>query len=108
MATGAIEVSGDVAAAGSALAGLILVYLGAVVASFATFAPAEKRAVAGHHQGRAWFALVGLVLCLASVGLSLFAKWLDIPCMAVTGLSVLVLGLVWVIATAVLAVREIK
>jgi hypothetical protein len=103
----ALEVAGDVAAAGAALAGLILVYLGAVVASYASFDATAQKTVRARHQGRAWFAFAGLTLCLLSVSLALFAKWLAIGCMAVAALIILALALAWVLATAVLTIREI-
>jgi len=105
---GAIEVSGDIAAAAGALAGLILVYLGTVIASFSSFEPTERRTVKARHLGRAWFAFVGLILCLVAVALALLAKWLGIGCMSVGALFILLLALVWVAATAAMTVREIR
>ncbi len=104
----AIAIAGDIAAAGGALAGLILVYLGSVTASFASFQPAERRAVLAAHQRRVWLAFVGFVLFLIAVALALFAKWLAIPCMAVTALMILSVGMIGLIAAAVLTVMEIK
>ncbi len=104
----AIEVAGDVAAAGSALAGLILVYMGAVAASFDSFEPQERKTVGPRHRGRAWFAFVGLILCLGSVGLALFAKWLAIECMAASALFILAIALAWVVGTALMTVRDMK
>lgn len=103
-----IEVAADVVAAGSALAGLILVYLGSVSASFASFDAAARRSVLPTHQRRVWFSFVGIVFCLWSVGLAIFGKWLDIPCMIVAAIVLLSAGLVWVLAVALLAVLEIK
>ena len=104
----AIEVAGDVAAAGSALAGLILVYLGTVLASYASFDARAQPVVRARHRTRAWFAFGGLAICLLSVGLALFAKWLDVNCMAISALLILALGLAWVLATAVLTILEIR
>ena len=103
-----LEVAGDVAAAGGALAGLILVYLGAVSASFASFDTAQQKAVRSRHQFRAWFGFAGLVLCLASVALALVAKWLAIPCMAVAAVVVLIIALAWVIGAGLMTVLEIR
>lgn len=104
----AIEVAGDIAAAGSALAGLILVYLGSITSSFASFQPAERRAVLASHQRRVWFAFAGFVLFLIAVALALFAKWLNMPCMAVAALMILLVGMIGLVIAAVLTVMEIK
>jgi hypothetical protein len=104
----AIGVAGDIAATGGALAGLILVYLGSITASFATFQPAERRTVLASHQRRVWFAFVGFVLFLIAVALALFGKWLAIPCMVVSALMVLSIGMIGLIVAAVLTVMEIK
>ena len=105
---GPIEVSGDVSAAASALAGLILVYLGAVIGNFSGFDAPERGAVKARYQWRAWFAFVGLILCLVAVALGLVAKWLGIAGLAVGALFTLLLALVWIGAIAVIAIREMR
>lgn len=107
MARGA-EVAGDIVAAGSAVAGLVLVYIGSLSAGFSAFQPQERRAVTPSYQRRAWFAFVGFALILVAVTLALIGKWLDIDCMAVSALWLLVVGLAWVLVTGVLTVMEIK
>ena len=102
------ETAGDIVAASSAIAGLILVYIGAISSSFASFQAQERRTVVGSHQRRAWFAFVGLVLLLLSVSLALCGKWLDVQCLTLAALVLLFVGLLWVIATAVLSVMEIR
>ena len=104
----AVEIAGDIVAAGAAVSGLILVYIGGLSASFATFQPQEKKSVRDSFLRRAWFAFVGLVLFLLAVTLALFGKWLSIPCMVVASLILLIVAFVWVLATAVLTVLEIK
>ncbi len=102
------DVAGDIVAAASAIAGLILVYIGALSASFSTFEPQERRTVRGGFQLRAWFAFVGLSISLLALSLALIGKWLNIPCMAIFSLATLIFALFWVLATAVLTVMEIK
>lgn len=104
----AAEIGGDIAAAGSAVAGLILVYIGALSASFGTYQPQEKRAVRPSFQRRAWFAFAGLVILILSVALALIGKWLAINCLVLGALTLLGIGLAWVIVTAALTVMEIK
>lgn len=103
-----LPIAGDVAAASGALAGLVLVYLASVTASFSGFQPAEKRSVLASHQKRVWFAFVGFALFLLCVCLALFGKWLAIPCMVIAALSLLVVAMAWLLATAILTVLEIK
>jgi hypothetical protein len=59
---GVLGLTGDVIAAGAALSGLILVYLGSVAAGYAGFDAAAQRTVRTSFQRRAWFAVVGVVL----------------------------------------------
>jgi len=68
------DVAGDVAAAGTALAGLILVYLGAVGVRYESLnarLKAEKRA---NLRAHAWLAFIGIVSALVAVFLALIAK----------------------------------
>jgi hypothetical protein len=104
----AVEVAGDIVAASSAIAGLILVYVGSLTASFGTYQPQERRTVLPSYRRRAWFAFIGLTLFLLSVALALGGKWLDLECMVVGSFWLLLTGLVWVGATAILSVLEIK
>lgn len=104
----ALAVSGEVAGAGAALAGLILVFLGAIANSFDSYERTAQTAVRGKYQRRAWFAFVGFVLCLLAVGFAIAAEWLSLPCAALVSVALLVLSLVWVLFIALAAVLEIK
>jgi uncharacterized membrane protein len=57
--------------AATALAGLILVFLGAISASFASYHKQEQAAVRARFQTRAWIAFVGFTLALLSAALAL-------------------------------------
>lgn len=105
---GALGVAGDVAAASVALAGLILVFLGAISTAFDSYQKTEQNAVRGKYQRRAWFAFIGFVLALISAGLAISGKWLGIQCAALGGVVVLFLSLFWVLMAALLLVMEIK
>lgn len=104
----AIEVAADVVVGGTALAGLLLVYLGTVTAGFATFDRAQQATVRGSFQLRAWFAFVGMVLAILSAMLALVGKWAHNHCMAAAALVVILVALLWGIAVAFLTAREIK
>src|SRR5256885_1638039 len=90
---GALSVAGDVAAASVALAGLILVYLGSISASFDSYEKREQVAVLGKYQRRAWFAFVGFVLSLIAAALAIVSKWQGIDCAALASIVILLLAL---------------
>jgi hypothetical protein len=60
----AISVAGDGAASATVLAGLILVFLGAIATSCDSYAKQEQGAIRGRYQRHAWFTFVGFVLAL--------------------------------------------
>lgn len=104
----AVSVAGEVASAGAALAGLILVFLGAIATGFDSFQKQEQNAVKARYQRRAWFAFVGFVLSLLAVALALGGKWLGSPCAALGAVVLLAVALGWVFVAALGIVREIK
>lgn len=104
----ALPVMGEVAGSAAALAGLILVFLGAVSTAFDGYQKQEQRAVVGRYQRQAWLAFAGFVFSLASTVLALAAKWLSSECGARAAITLLVLGLIGVLFSALSAVREIR
>jgi len=104
----AIGVAGEVLASAVALAGLILVFLGAVASSFGSYQKAEQATVRARYQLRAWFAFVGFTLALLSAILALIAKWLTNDCAALAAVALLAAALIWVLLAALLAVRDIR
>jgi hypothetical protein len=103
-----LEVAGDIAAAGGALAGLVLVFLAAVSTDFFSIPAENRHFVLGRYQVRAWFAFVGLALCLASVGMAIVAKRLGVTCLADTSIIALMVALAWVLAAGLMTVKGIK
>lgn len=104
----AVGVMGEVASAAASLAGLILVFIGALGASYGSYDRTAQKSVRGGFQRRAWIAFIGFLLCLSAVALALSAKWLSCQPVALAASGVLTLALAWVIYTALSAVREIK
>jgi hypothetical protein len=104
----ALSVAGDVAGSATALAGLILVFLGAISTSFDSYGKQEQGSVRSRYQQRGWFAFVGFALALASAFLALLAKWLSNECAAIASLVLLFVALIWVLFAALSSVREIK
>jgi uncharacterized membrane protein YdjX (TVP38/TMEM64 family) len=70
-----LELAADVVTGATALAGLILVYLGMVVSGFAGFQREQQATVRAAHQLRAWFAFVGMTLAIVAAVLALIGKW---------------------------------
>lgn len=59
---------------GTALAGLILVFLGQVVASFESFEAVDRSAVREKHQRRAWLGFSGFAAALLAAVTGLLAS----------------------------------
>jgi hypothetical protein len=104
----ATEIGGDVVAAGAAIGGLMLVYMGALSTSFSTYEPSEKRSAGPSFRRRIWFAFAGLAFNVLAIPFGLAAKALDCPCALWTSLALLALGLAWLIVVAILSALEIK
>lgn len=70
-----LEAASEVASAATALAGLILVYLGSVAAGFDSFRPEEKRANKPRYARRATWGFAGMLVSLLAALLAVAAKW---------------------------------
>jgi hypothetical protein len=105
----AIEVSGDVVAAATTLAGLVLIFLGATVSSYESY-DAIMRTVAlrNRFRYRAWFAFTGFALTLFAAFFALIGKWLHQEWSALAALALFAIALVWVLVAAILSVRDIR
>ncbi len=83
---------------GTALAGLILVFLGGVLSGYESYDAIAKQAVRPKYKRRAKVGLAGFVFALSSAILALVANWLlsswflpiSIACLAASFLLVLV------------------
>lgn len=99
-------VAGEVVTAGTALSGLILIYIGSIVTAFGAYAPAEQKSVRLRFAGRAWIAFVGFFLALLSAGLAVVGKWIGNPCISDVSVWVLIFAFGWAIFATVQAIRE--
>jgi hypothetical protein len=104
-----MELSGDVLAAATTLAGLVLVFLAATVARFesydAFFRDANLRA---RFKRRAWFIFVGFALAVAAAIFSLFGKWFHCEFFVLLAIGAFVIGSLWVVVSAIAMIREIE
>lgn len=103
-----LEMASDIIGAGTAMAGLILVFLGSVSNGFEAYAPQERRAVVKKYQRRSWAAFIAFSLALGAAFLGLLSKWLQVICLTSAGLVLLILSFVAVVAIGLVEVREIK
>jgi hypothetical protein len=103
-----LELSGDVVAGATALAGLILVYLGGVSSEYAGFDKQAQATVRYRLQVKAWLAVIGLVLSILSAGLALIGKWSGIECIVSVAILLLLISLLWGSWIAISIAREIK
>lgn len=105
---GILTLGGDVIAASAALAGLILVYLGAVANEYARFPTTDQGAVRSVFMRRAWFAALGIVFSISASGVAVLGKWLTNNCLVGAAVILLALALVWSAVIAVLLAAEIR
>lgn len=103
----ALNISGDIAASAIALAGLVLVFLGAILAGFDSYDKAAQRAVRSKYRRRVWFAFAGFALALASGVCGLLAAWMHCEALAKAGLGLLLISLAWVLIAALIEVMEV-
>ena len=103
-----LGISQEVTGAATALAGFILIYIGIVVNSYASYAATEQRTVKGRLQMRAWLAFVGFLLALLATVLMVIGKWVPNMCTANVAVCFLLAAFVWTVFVAVATVREIK
>jgi len=103
-----IELSGDVVAGASALAGLFLVYVGNVGLAFEGYDRTAKTTVRPGFQKRAWLGVTGILLAMLSVGLALAGKWAGNNLAVAAAVALLFVALLVGLAIAVVAVRDIR
>ena len=103
-----MPLAGDVIAAGAALAGLILVYLGAVATEYASFERTAQDAVRPTFMRRAWFAAAGVMLSIAASGIAVLGKWLGQVSLVGGSVVLLALALIWSAIIAILLAVEVK
>jgi hypothetical protein len=103
-----IGIAGDVITGATALAGLILVYLGSVASSFAAFEREQQTTIKSTFQLRAWFGFAGMVVAIISAALALAGKWANNDCIVTLAGALLLIAFLWGAAIAFLTVREIR
>ena len=103
----ASTISEQVLTAATALAGLILVFLGNVASSFEGYPKEDQRVVRPKYRKRAWLAFGGFAGSLAAAGLAILHNFTDATWLPGVAVAVLVLSLVAVFFCALQSVVDI-
>src|SRR5437763_1781484 len=94
------EIAGDILAAATALAGLLLVFMGAVSTAYASYEAQQQSAVLPQFRRRAWIAFAGFMLSVLSAISALAAKWFDCSAVATVSACLLLAGFLIVVVAA--------
>lgn len=108
MDTGLVPMMGDVAGAGAALAGLILVFMGATTAAFEGYDPPAQKLLKGKFQRRATLSLIGLFSALISTGVAISVRGGAPVCLAWVAIGALSISALAIAVAALNAAREIR
>jgi hypothetical protein len=102
-----ITLSGDLLSAGTALSGLILVFLGGVVNAYEGYELTQRPAVKGRFRIRGWTCFGGFLLSLLGTVFAFLANLNDsIPCLWASAIT-LAVALVVLLLLAFIEVRGI-
>ena len=104
---GLIEVGGDISAAAAALAGLLLVFLGAIAVAFEGYQPQERNPIRGRYQRRAWLAFVGFIFSILACATGIAGKAFHQECVVIIGMVCLVIALIVSSIVALFSAMEI-
>ena len=103
-----VAVAGEVVTAGTALAGLILIYIGSLVTAYGSYQAVEQKSVKLRFLARAWLGFVGFLLALSSAGLAVMGKWVSNSCMGNASVWILLGAFGWAVFATIQGIREIR
>ena len=92
---------------GTALAGLILVFLGGIFTAFDAYDATQQKSVRSKYRTRAYTALAGFVASLVAAILVIPAHWIAPACLLNAALIFLILAFGSTLAVAFMAVSDI-
>ena len=93
---------------GTALAGLVLVFLGGVLAAFDSYETQQKNAVRDKYKKRAWLSLLGFSTALIAAVCAFVANWFPAGFWIIGSTIALGIAFFLVVIMAVKAVTEIS
>ena len=98
----------QVFAGSTALAGLILVFIGGIYAAFESYQPEQKQAVARKFRCRAWFTFLGFLAALVSSAFSLYFNWANEDWVFWCSVDALIVSFVVLFVMAIVSNLDIK
>jgi hypothetical protein len=104
----ALDLSSDVSTASAALAGLLLVFMGSISASYQSIDPAIQSVVVGRYRLRIWFAFAGFALAIGATFFALLGKWEQNEHACLLAALLLFGAMAWAIAAAVRAALDVQ
>lgn len=104
----ALGIAGDIIQGATALAGLMIVFLGNAVAGYSSYSKTQQNAVRDAFHQRAWFGFWGVFVAIAAVILSVLAKWTGSNDLAIAATFFLLGALVWAGVCAWSTAQEVK
>lgn len=102
------DASGDIAAASTALGGLLLVFIGAIAAGYASYDAEAQDVVRGRFRTRAWAGFTGFFLALLAAGSALVGKVLECDVWVEWAAGFVAASFIVAILAAGLSVLEIR
>lgn len=103
-----ITVAAEVVTAGTALAGLILIYIGSLASGYGAYSAVEQKAVRARFLARAWLAFIGFFLALVAAAFAIIGKWVGDIRVANVAVWLLLLAFAWTVFATVQAIQEMK
>jgi hypothetical protein len=104
----ALGIAGDIIQGATALAGLMIVFIGNAVSGYSSYDKVQQRAIRDAFHQRAWFGFWGVFVAIAAVLLAILAKWSASNEIAIAAAFFLLGALVWAGVCAWSTAREIK
>ncbi len=102
------QLAGHVISAGTALAGLILVFLGSVFTAYDGFCKTEQTSVRSHYRVRACIAFLGFLAAVAAAGFGFVLAWRGSGVTIMVPILLLAGSLLCMLVVAVLAIWDMK
>jgi hypothetical protein len=104
----ALGMAGDIIQGATALAGLMIVFIGNAIAGYGTYTKEQQKSVRSAYYQRAWFGFWGVIVAIVAAVLAILAKWNDINGLAIAAGFCLLGALVWAGVCALSTAREIR
>lgn len=105
---GILAIAEEIAGAGAAFSGLILVFLGFAVSGYDSYEPTQKKTVRGRFQARAWLAFSGLALSLFATAAALVSEASGAECAAWIATFFIFAAAIVVLIAALLTALDVR